>query len=680
MNRDQILQILYEMALITSGEKRAESLITKTLQRLLYHTSFSGGLFISDIKKADNTLCKSYIEKVIGCSNLSEKEGESLTLPAEMKVSSSENFITDEKLIKAAFGEKTKYTMALKLPVNNNEQFILLNKISPELNLPFDRIFEPVLNNFGKSLHLLRENEMLQNSLLDSKNLLQNVLNTVPSRIFWKDEDSVYLGCNDLFADDASLNNSEEIIGKTDSDLPWGKTEAALYRNDDREVMISDQPKIRFEELQTRSDGIQTWLETSKIPLKDQKGNVIGVLGTYADITERKEAEQEIIKAKEQAERANQAKSEFLSSMSHELRTPLNAISGFAQLLELEESLPHDIKDNVKEIRKAGDHLLGLINGVLDLAKIEAGHIDLSLEPIEYDELIQECISLVDPIAKHNEIHIYYLTNAGNIVFRGDRTRTKQVIVNLLSNAIKYNRRGGNVNIGVEQSNENSYRISINDTGIGIKQENLSKLFQSFNRLGADNTDIEGTGIGLVITKRLVELMGGKIGVNSEYGIGSTFYIELPAESMTDIEKTTFKTEKISSQKIDSGKEYLVLYIEDNPANIRLVTKLFSKKPHVRLYTAHTPTLGLELAAIKIPDLILLDIQLPEMDGYEVLKKLQANSNTNNIPVIAISANAMPNDIQKAHKAGFNDYLTKPLNVAHFYKTIDEILTKSDPE
>lgn len=691
MNQEQISQILYEMALVTGGETHVEPLITKTLQRLLYHTAFPCGVFLSDIKEIKKKQYECKLEQVVGCGNFLEKKGKIISLPEEFMSERKGGLIADKKCISHIFGENIKYKVALILPVNSAEWFVLLNKNMPGFKLPIERIFEPVLKNFSKTLMLCRDNEKhtflleqeilhreeLEITLRESKELLRNVLDTVPSRIFWKDKSLVYLGCNNLFAYDAGLKSNEEIIGKTDNDLPWGKAEAELYRSDDKKVIESGLPKVNYEESQTREDGLETWLETNKIPLKNSSGDVIGVLGSYSDITDRKNAEKEIIKAKEEAEHANNAKSDFLSSMSHELRTPLNAILGFSQLMEMDDSLSTLVKEDVKEINKAGHHLLNLINEVLDLAKIETGHIDLLVESIVYEELIFECVSLIDPIAKQHDIQIHISSNTRGIAIRADSIRLKQVIINLLSNAIKYNRRGGQVNIDVNLTNDNLYRISIKDTGTGIKEENLNGLFESFNRLEAENTDIEGTGIGLVITKRLVELMGGKIGVETEFGVGSIFWIEMPGEFIMENELGVLKEDNVTPQAIDDRTEHNVLYIEDNPSNLKLVIQLFSRIPHIHLFTAHTPSLGIELAEIKRPELILLDINLPEMDGYKVLEKLRHNNKTSHIPVVAISANAMSKDLKRAAEAGFDNYLTKPLDVKHFYETVDEILLKN---
>jgi len=388
-----------------------------------------------------------------------------------------------------------------------------------------------------------------------------------------------------------------------------------------------------------------------------------------------------LIESKEMAERANQAKSEFLSSMSHELRTPMNAILGFGQLLAYADNLPAEHREGVREILKAGDHLLELINEVLDLAKVESGHIELSLEPVDVDPIIKECLSLVAGLANKHAIQLSHSGQKGAVV-RADRTRLKQVLLNLLSNAIKYNRKGGNVKIEVQSDGAESLRIQVTDTGPGIATDRLAELFQPFNRLGAEASVIEGTGIGLCITRRIVEMMGGTVNVESQVGMGSSFWIKLPLESLARLNHTDNATTPSATAAVTtSTAQHTILYIEDNPSNLKLVAQILGQRKHVNLLTAHTPELGISLALTHHPELILLDINMPGMDGYQVLELLKAEVSMKHIPVIAVTANAMPRDIKRSVAAGFSEHLTKPLDIRKFLNTIDRYLSgnhKSD--
>lgn len=423
--------------------------------------------------------------------------------------------------------------------------------------------------------------------------------------------------------------------------------------------------------------------------------NLLVELAQFAAIAvERDLSQQALMVAKEEAEDANRAKSQFLSSMSHELRTPMNAIMGFGQLLQMETdpALTTSQQENVNEIIKAGEHLLELINDVLDLARIEAGRIDLSIETVVPGEVITESLQLITPLAKKRGIEISLCRDGADITVeqlfhqnnavKADRTRLRQVLLNLLSNAVKYNSENGKIIINCENAGNDQIRISITDTGAGLTRQQQTQLFKAFNRLEADQTEIEGTGIGLVITRNIVELMDGSIGVDSRPGVGSTFWIELPSDALPSAQ---FPAQKNVPDKKETtptpskpGHEHTVLYIEDNPANLRLVTQLLERMNNIHVWSAHEPVLGLELAAEHKPDLILLDINLPGMDGFEVLKHLRQQEATRNTPIIAISANAMPRDIEKGLAAGFDAYITKPVDVSALLHAVDVALSKRD--
>ncbi|MES2261101.1 MAG: ATP-binding protein [Pseudomonadota bacterium] len=385
----------------------------------------------------------------------------------------------------------------------------------------------------------------------------------------------------------------------------------------------------------------------------------------------------ELAMAMEEAKSANQAKSAFLSSMSHELRTPLNAILGFAQILT-SDKLPSTLvqkKEFANHILKSGRHLLTLINEILDLAKIESGAVALSMEPVALDEILQECHSMTGPLAGNRGIRLLF-PEACQINVVADRTRLKQILLNLLSNAIKYNRDGGAVVVDCSMSAPNMVRMSVQDTGMGLKPEQLAMLFQPFNRLGQESGAEEGTGIGLVVTKRLVELMGGVIGVSSSQGVGSMFWIEMratvPLPSLLVSEAG--KALSVASALPLRETPLTLLYVEDNPANLKLVEEIIRFRPDLRLLSAPDGHLGVELARAHRPEIILMDINLPSVNGYDALKLLRGDPLTSHIPVIALTANAMPRDVEKGLNAGFFRYLIKPINIDEFTEAINSTI------
>ena len=375
--------------------------------------------------------------------------------------------------------------------------------------------------------------------------------------------------------------------------------------------------------------------------------------------------------ARDAALTASKSKSEFLSSMSHELRTPLNAIIGFSQLLEMEEMDPLQ-KDSVTEIHKAGKHLLNLINEVLDLARIEAGRMEAEMQEVVLAPVLSEVRALSEPIAARYNIELKVEDNIDHRIC-ADYTRIKQVILNLVSNAIKYNRENGSVTVDTERVADR-VRIYVRDTGKGIAPEQREGLFEPFNRLGAEGSEIEGTGIGMMVTRQLVELMEGSIDFESSVGEGSVFWVDF--RLMDDEEEAPAdrrESERDEAVAPDT-EETTVLYIEDNAANLKFMEKVFSKRPHFDFMSAMTAAEGLAIANNISPDLILLDINLPDMNGYEVLETLKAGNKTSHIPVIAVTANAMAENISKGLEAGFRDYLTKPVDVQKLLAALDEAL------
>ncbi len=503
--------------------------------------------------------------------------------------------------------------------------------------------------------------------------LITSLLDSIPDIIFYKDLNGAYLGCNLPFAKFTGLTK-EEIVGKTDFDL-FDKEVAEIFRFHDHKMMEEKQLRHN-EEWITFPDGKKILVDTVKTPYWRTDGSLIGVLGISRDITERKQAEQEIVKAKEEAEKANKAKSEFLSRMSHELRTPMNSILGFAQLMKMGE-LSEVHKKGVNHILLSGTHLLNLINEVLDISRIEAGHLTLSLEPVKLINVIEEMLDFVQQNAAKKEINVKLEQSPANeLSVKADRQRLKQVLLNLINNAVKYNSYGGSVIIRTEitETIENklpAIKISVRDTGPGIKPEDQVKLFLPFERIGAEKSETEGTGLGLMVVKKLMEAMGGILGFESTIGVGSTFWIEMPqAESQKAANARTRDASSI--EELPTGNAGTVLYIEDNIANSELVEEiLHGHRPMIKIITTGTGESGLQLAKDLKPDLILLDLDLPDIHGSEVLEMLQSDPGTRVVPVVIISADAMPRQIEKLMQSGVRNYLTKPLDVIGFLQIVD---------
>ncbi len=410
--------------------------------------------------------------------------------------------------------------------------------------------------------------------------------------------------------------------------------------------------------------------------LRDDYGEIIGYLLIGTDNSVRKQVEVELNQAMAAAEKANLAKSDFLSSMSHELRTPLSAILGFAQLMESGSPLPTPSqKRSIDQILKAGWYLLELINEILDLAQIESGKLPVSMEPILLTEVMRECQAMIEPQAQKRDIRMTFPRFEIPYFVKADRTRVKQVLINLLSNAVKYNKVGGTVVVDCNASNPGRIRICVKDTGEGLTVDELTRLFQPFNRLGKEAGIEEGTGIGLMVSKRLVELMKGEIGVESTVGVGSVFWIELNLAAEPQPVAAAAKPTAVAQAQVQANAQLrTLLYVEDNPANLILVEELIARRPDIRLLSARDGSRGLEIAHASRPDVILMDINLPGISGIQAMKILRADPATAHIPVVALSANAIPRDIEKGLSAGFFRYLTKPIKINEFMDTLDVAL------
>ena len=400
--------------------------------------------------------------------------------------------------------------------------------------------------------------------------------------------------------------------------------------------------------------------------------------GFVRDMTERHRVESELNEAKALAEAASRAKSDFLSSMSHELRTPLNAILGFAQLMQSDDPVPSpDQTVSIDQILQAGWYLLTLINEVLDLSLIESGKLTLSLEAVSVEEVLLHCQAMMEPLAQKRGILMLFPKFDTPCVVVADRTRLQQVLVNLLSNAIKYNRVDGFVTVECVSQPPGQIRISVRDTGMGLTSERLQQLYQPFNRLGQEAGSEQGTGIGLVVTKRIVEAMQGTIGVDSTLDVGTTFWVDL-AEAEAEASEFELGNGKApSARRIhanDGVPTRTVLYVEDNPANLKLVERLIARRTDLKLLTAGTGALGVELARAHKPDVILMDINLPGISGIKALAMLRQAPATARIPVVALSANASARDIEHGLEAGFQKYLTKPIMVDELMATLDRAL------
>ncbi len=512
-----------------------------------------------------------------------------------------------------------------------------------------------------RSLHLLQEREAEQRALLDA----------FPGYISRLDASFRYTYVNHRVAALLGREVSQVVGRSVDELLPPERV--AVVRANGRRALAGE---VVLEEHVVGPRPQRRHLQTTLARSFDPRGTGWQLVAYGVDVTARVEAQHALRQARDEAESANRAKSQFLAHMSHELRTPLNAIVGFAQLLQRDARAPlatHQL-GYVREMLAGAHHLLDLINEVLDLGSIEAGRLLVQMAPVALDPLLHECLSLVRPLAATHAVQLVAPPADGGLRVQADRVRLKQVLINLLGNAVKYNRRGGEVRLLAATHGER-IRIDVSDTGPGLDAAACARLFRPFERLGAERTAVEGTGIGLAISRRLAQAMGGELGVTSEPGRGSTFWVEVAPAALPAAAGTQAGHDATADDRLPRP----VLYVDDNLVNLVLMEAMLQMLPQVRLLTAEDAVAGLQQALRETPALVLLDIQLPGMDGYEMLARLRAAPATAAIPVVAVSANAMPADIEAAHAAGFADYLTKPLDLQRLHEVVRHYLRLPAP-
>jgi len=524
----------------------------------------------------------------------------------------------------------------------------------------------------------IAERQRTEADLRESEQRFRNILNHVPIGVVY----------TDLHGNVKQVNPQYCNLTGYSADALVDMNVAALTHPDDRaqdlemssQLLRGEIPMYRRQGRYVTRDGRQVWVQTIVTLLRDLQGQPRRIVGVVEDITEHlRLAEAE--RAREVAEAANRAKSDFLSRMSHELRTPLNAMLGFAQLLELDQNHPLPLAQRpwVTQIQSAGWHLLDMINDVLDLSRIESGTLNLQAETLDLRDAVTAALALVEQDARRRGIIISQelADNAARVT--GDATRVKQVLINLLSNAVKYNTEGGRIHVasrrGAAGSQRDSVELTITDTGLGMTPQQLSQLFQPFNRLGRERSSLEGTGIGLVISQRLAELMGGSVRARSTAGEGSSFILTLPRANPGD--SAPVGLDEIAPET-GSYHQRIVHYVEDNETNVEVMRGILARRPQVQFDVSVTGLDGLAAIRARRPDLILLDMHLPDIDGMELLRHLKADPGTASIPVVVVSADALASQIETALAAGARQYLTKPVSVSQLLGVVDAVLDDAE--
>lgn len=515
----------------------------------------------------------------------------------------------------------------------------------------------------------LRRRITVEVELRRSQAFLDSVIENIPTTVFVKDANDLRFVRINRAGEQLFGLRRDEMLGRSDFDL-FPPDDAARFAARDREVIERGElMDIPSEQFQTR-DGDQRLLHARKIPIFDPRGCPEYLLGIAHDVTEQHQAKEAIDAARRASDSANAAKNEFLSRMSHELRTPLNAVLGFGQLLQL-GGMTDAQRSNVDHIMSAGRHLLALVDDVLDLARVESGELRMSVGPVSAADAVDRAVNMMRPLAGARGIDIIVDTvGCDQAHVRADRQRLQQVLVNLLANAVKYNRDRGEIRISAEAVDDGRLRLTVTDTGIGIAVHDLDRLFAPFERIGAEHTPIEGTGLGLTVAKQLVDAMAGEIGVTSTVGVGTSFWVELPKVPVPADTGEVVRDIVVSAPGPGTGAP-MILYIEDNISNVTLVERIVMTRPDATLMVAMLGSVGLDLAHVHLPTLILLDLHLPDMPGEEVLRRLRSDERTADIPIFVLTADATSGQVQRVLEAGATGYMTKPFDIPRLLALID---------
>ncbi|MDJ0515046.1 MAG: ATP-binding protein [Trichodesmium sp. MO_231.B1] len=553
------------------------------------------------------------------------------------------------------------------LPTNRRDELGQLADSFSHMAVQLQASFKE-LQDYSQNLE--QKVEARTQELSKSQQLLNLLINNIPQSIFWKDRENVYLGCNKSFASAAGMTR-EEVVGKTDYDMPWSREEADFFVECDCRVMDSDTPELGIVEPQVQADGRQCWLETSKVPLHDTEGGVMGIIGIFQDITPYKEAEKA-------AQEANNAKSAFIANMSHELRSPLNAILGFAQIMTRSQTLPKEHIENVGIISRSGEHLLTLINNVLDLSKIEAGGITLNQKNFDLHRLLNDIEDML--YLKAEEKGLQLLVEHTNDIPQyicTDELKLRQVLINIINNAIKFTSVGG-VSLRVARkspsSNPTQIIFEVEDTGAGIAAEELEKLFEAFTQTATGKQAQEGTGLGLPISRKFVQLMGGDIHVTSQVNKGTIFSFEIEAIIVNESEVVESKIPESRIIALEPNQpRYRILIVDDKPLNRKLLIKLLSPLGF-ELKEAVNGQQAIEIWNDWEPHLIWMDMRMPVMDGYEATKQIKATTKGQATTIIALTASVLEEEKVVVLSAGCDDFMRKPFREADIFKKMGEYL------